>query len=126
MTTSAHSEDEGVFELSDLRVEVLPPPPGARIYCGARPGDHFTLEGEMMYLPPGQGFSIYSLAAVLPLLAAKQRATDPNDWMSTDAEVACPDPNCGTRLRITRTGKRRFRHAETTATPRPVRPPDET
>ena len=59
----------------------------------------------MLHLPPGQGFSIYSLAAVLPLLAAKQRATDPNDWMSTDAEVACPDPNCPTRLRITRTGQ---------------------
>ena len=29
-----------------------------------------------------------------------------NDWMSTDAEVACPDPNCPTRLRIVRTGKR--------------------
>ena len=29
---------------------------------------------------------------VLPLLPAKQRPTDPNDWMTTDAEVACPDP----------------------------------
>jgi uncharacterized repeat protein (TIGR04076 family) len=71
----------------------------------------------MLFLPPGQGFSIYSLAAVLPLLAAKQRATDGNDWMTTDAEVACPDPNCSTRLRITRTGRRRFRHGATTAVP---------
>ena len=46
----------------------------------------------MLHLPPGQGFSIYSLAALLPLLPAKQRPRDPNDWMSTDAEVACPDP----------------------------------
>jgi uncharacterized repeat protein (TIGR04076 family) len=66
------------------------------------------------------GFSIYSLAALLPLLPAKQRPTDPHDWMSTDAEVACPDPNCPSRFRITRIGKRRFRHAETTATPLPV------
>ena len=29
----------------------------------------------MLTLPPGQGFSIYSIAAVLPLLAAKQRPT---------------------------------------------------
>jgi uncharacterized repeat protein (TIGR04076 family) len=94
-------------------------PEGAKIWCGAEPGDHFELRGEMLHLPPGQGFSIYSLAAVLPLLAAKQRVTDPNDWMSTDAEVACPDPNCPSRLRITRTGKRRFRHAETTALPLP-------
>ncbi len=27
-------------------------------------------------------------AAVLPLLAAKQRPTHANDWMTTDAEVA--------------------------------------
>jgi uncharacterized repeat protein (TIGR04076 family) len=106
------------FELYDLRVEVIVPP-GQRILCGAKPGDHFTLQGEMLTLPPGQGFSIYSLAAVLPLLAAKQRVTDAHDWMSTDAEVACPDPNCPTRLRIVRTGKRRFRHADTSAVPLP-------
>lgn len=60
-----------------------------------------------------------SLAALLPLLPAKQRATDPNDWMSTDAEMACPDPHCPTRFRITRTGKRRFNRAQVTATPMP-------
>ncbi|MFM8591043.1 MAG: TIGR04076 family protein, partial [Limnohabitans sp.] len=70
--------DEG-FELYDLRVEVVAPE-GARIYCNARPGDYFELHGEVLHLPPGQGFSIYSLAALLPLLPAKQRATDPNDW----------------------------------------------
>jgi uncharacterized repeat protein (TIGR04076 family) len=102
------------FELYDLRVEVVAPA-GAKLYCGARPGDHFELRGEMLHLPSGQGFSIYSLAAVLPLLASKQRITDPHDWMSTDAEVACPDPNCPSRLRITRLGKRTFSHAQTTA-----------
>jgi uncharacterized repeat protein (TIGR04076 family) len=106
------------FELHDLRVEVVVPEQ-ARVLCGARPGDHFELRGEMLHLPPGQGFSIYSLAAVLPLLAAKQRPTHPNDWMTSDAEVACPDPNCPTRLRITRLGRRRFSHAETTAVPLP-------
>jgi uncharacterized repeat protein (TIGR04076 family) len=104
------------FELHDLRVEVVAPP-DARIFCNARPGDSFELRGEMLHLPPGQGFSIYSLAALLPLLPAKQRATDPNDWMSTDTEVACPDPNCPTRFRITRIGKRTFSHAQTTAVP---------
>ena len=108
---------EDFFDLFDLRVDVVVPP-GARVLCGARAGDHFFLYGEMLHLPPGQGFSIYSLAAVLPLLAAKQRPTHPNDWMSTDAEIACPDPNCPTRLRITRIGTRRFRHSETTATVR--------
>jgi len=106
---------DGDFQLWDLKVEVVRSGPG-RIYCG-EPGDHFELRGEMLHLPPGQGFSIYSLAAVLPLLAAKQRVTDPADWMSTDAEVACPDPNCPTRLRITRTGLRTFSHADTTKVP---------
>jgi uncharacterized repeat protein (TIGR04076 family) len=110
--------DDNGFELWDLRVEVVAPP-GARLYCGARVGDSFEVHGEMLRFPPGQGFSLYSLAALLPLLPAKQRVRDPNDWMSTDAEVACPDPNCPSRFRITRTARRRFRHAETTATPHP-------
>lgn len=105
------------FELFDLRVEMICPP-GARILCGAKPGDYFELRGEMLHLPAGQGVSIYSLAAVLPLLAAKQRPSDANDWMTTDADIACPDPNCPSRLRIVRAGKRLFHRAETTVTPR--------
>ena len=106
------------FELYDLRVEAVIPE-GGRIYCGARPGDHFELRGEMLHLPPAQGFSIYSISAVLPLLAAKQRPTHPNDWMTTDAEIACPDPNCQSRLRIVRLAKRHFSHQDTTAVPLP-------
>ena len=112
------TEKNDFFDLYDLRIDVVIPP-GARVLCGARPGDHFLLHGEMLHLPPGQGFSIYSIAAVLPFLAAKQRPTHPNDWMTTDAEIACPDPNCPTRLRISRVGLRRFRHGDTTATPLP-------
>jgi uncharacterized repeat protein (TIGR04076 family) len=107
---------DDTFELYDLRVEVVAPE-GARILCGAKRGDFFELRGEMLHLPPAQGFSIYSLAALLPLLPAKQRSTDPNDWMSTDAEVACPDPNCPSRFRISRIAKRVFHHADVTAVP---------
>lgn len=106
------------FELYDLRVEVVAPP-GARILCNAQVGDWFEVRGEMLHFPPGQGFSMYSLAAILPLLPAKQRATHPNDWMTSDAESACPDPHCPTRFRISRLGKRVFRHSETTAVPLP-------
>ena len=106
------------FELYDLRVEVTVPE-GEPVYCGARPGDYFEMRGEMIHFPPGQGFSIYSLAALLPLLPAKQRPTHRNDWMTSDAEVACPDPNCASRFRIIRTGLRRFSHAQTTAVPLP-------
>ncbi len=109
------------FELYDLRVEVTAPE-GGPIYCGAKPGDYFEMRGEMIHFPPGQGFSIYSLAALLPLLPAKQRPTHKNDWMTSDAEVACPDPNCSTRFKITRTGLRRFSHAQTTAVPLPKDP----
>ncbi|MGV8954263.1 MAG: TIGR04076 family protein [Cypionkella sp.] len=107
---------EGGFDLWDLRVEVVAPA-GAKLWCNAKIGDYFELRGEMMFLPAGQGLSIYSLASVLPLLAAKQRMTDPNDWITTDSEIACPDPNCPSRLRISRIGKRSFNHAETTAVP---------
>jgi uncharacterized repeat protein (TIGR04076 family) len=109
------SIEEDRFELWDLRVEAIVPA-GAKAYCGARDGDYFELRGEMLTLPPAQGFSIYSIAAVLPLLAAKQRPTDPNDWMTSDSEVACPDPNCPSRLRIRRVALRSFRRSETTAT----------
>lgn len=56
-TAAAHDDS---FELYDLRVEVVCPP-GEKIMCGAKEGDYFTLQGEMLYLPEGQGMSIYSL-----------------------------------------------------------------
>ncbi|HEY2661787.1 MAG TPA: TIGR04076 family protein [Caulobacteraceae bacterium] len=117
-----HGEGGDTFELYDLRVEVVGPA-DAKIYCGAKLGDYFELHGEMLILPPGQGFSIYSLAALLPLLAAKQRVTDPLDWMTSDAEVACPDPHCPTRFRITRGARRTFNRAEATAVALPGRAP---
>lgn len=113
------SDADDSFELYDLRVEAVIPE-GKPIYCGAKEGDYFELKGEMLSMPAGQGFSVYSISAVLPLLAAKQRPTHPNDWMTSDAEIACPDPNCSSRLKIVRLGKRRFSHAATTAVPLPT------
>jgi len=55
-----NSHPDDTFQLYDLRVELICPE-GERILCGAKPGDHFTLQGEMLHLPPGQGISIYSL-----------------------------------------------------------------
>ncbi|KAF8522213.1 hypothetical protein BU17DRAFT_44832 [Hysterangium stoloniferum] len=111
-------EGDDSFQLYDLRVEVVVRENDPRrILCGAKIGDYFELKGEMLHLPEDQGFSIYSLSAVLPLLAAKQRCHDKNDWMWTDEFIACPDPNCPTKLRIVRTGLRVFRHGETTVVP---------
>ena len=107
------SPDE--FTLWDLRVEVVA---GERpMVCNHKEGDFFELSGENLSLPDGQSFPIYPLAALLPLLPAKQRDTDPNDWMTTDAIIACPDPNCGGRFRIVRTCRRTFRHSDVTAVP---------
>ncbi|KAK1718865.1 hypothetical protein CaCOL14_004781 [Colletotrichum acutatum] len=116
MTSTSPPSPEDAFQLFDLRVEVVCPP-DTRIMCGAKEGDYFTLKGEMLYLPPDQGISIYSLSSVLPLLAAKQRVTAKNDWMTTDALIACPDPCCPSQLKIVREGIRTFRHSETTAVP---------
>jgi uncharacterized repeat protein (TIGR04076 family) len=51
---------DDLFQLYDLRVEVVCPP-GERILCGAKEGDCFTVQGEMLHLPEGQGISLYSL-----------------------------------------------------------------
>lgn len=103
------------FTLYDLRVEVVAS--DRPMVCDHAEGDYFELSGENLTLPAGQSFPIYPLAALLPLLPAKQRVTEPNDWMTTDMEVACPDPHCGGRFRITRTGTRTFRHSDVTVVP---------
>jgi len=103
------------FELWDLRIEVVGDQDS--MVCDHTVGDFFELSGENLSFPAGQTFSVYALAALLPLLPAKQRMTSKNDWMTTDAEVACPDPHCGARFKITRSGKSTFRHSETTVVP---------
>ena len=111
------------FELYDLEVEVVA---GERpMVCDHQIGETFQVIGEMIVFPENgrRCFPMYPLAALLPLLPAKQRPTDDHDWMTTDAEIACPDPHCGGRFRITRLGKRSFSHAETTVVPLPLSGP---
>ncbi|GIS87430.1 MAG: TIGR04076 family protein [Gammaproteobacteria bacterium] len=87
---------DDTFSLYDLQVEWLE---GEKpCWCGAKAGDCFYLRGEHLEFPNSQTWSIYTLSALLPLLPAKQRETNLNDWMSTDNLVACPDPNCGSRF----------------------------
>ncbi len=95
------------FELYDLRVTVVSI--AGRSTCGLRVGDWFELtESSRLRLPPGQHFCIYALASVLPLLAAKQRELDPNDWMARDTLVSCPDPDEGLVMQIERIARRRL------------------
>ncbi len=110
-----HMNQDDTFELYDLRVEVARCE--GKMVCNHAIGDYFELHGENLYIPDGKPFSIYALAALLPLLPAKQRPTHVNDWMTTDTDVACPDPHCGAIFRITRTGKRTLKHADVSAVP---------
>ena len=105
------------FTLYDLRVEVSRC--RGKMVCNHKIGDYFEVRGEELVFPEGQRFSMYALAALIPLLPAKQRETDVNDWMTTDMEVACPDPQCGAIFKITRIGKRDFYHHEVSAVPFP-------
>jgi uncharacterized repeat protein (TIGR04076 family) len=119
MSTPESAREDDAFELFDLRVEVIA---GERpMVCSHRLGHAFDVHGENLVFAAPSTFSLYSLAALLPLLPAKQRDTHDNDWMTTDADIACPDPNCGARFRITRTGRRRFHHQDVTAVPLPPR-----
>lgn len=103
------------FTLYDLKVEVSRS--RGKMICYHKIGDYFEVKGENLTLPEGQSFSMYALSALLPLLPAKQREADPNDWMTTDMEVACPDPHCGAIFKITRTNKRVLKHSDVTAVP---------
>ena len=103
------------FALYDLRVEVIGDQ--TSFVCSHHVGDGFEVVGENLIFHKKTKFSLYALSALLPLIPAKQRQSHENDWMTTDAEVACPDPNCTARFRITRMGTREFRHSEVTKVP---------
>ena len=93
------------FELYDLRVTVHAIE--GRSVCGLEVGDYFEVtESNRLRLPDGKHFCIYALSAVLPLLAAKQRALAENDWLERDTLVACPDPDERLIMRIERIGRR--------------------
>ncbi|GAA4431822.1 hypothetical protein GCM10023169_36780 [Georgenia halophila] len=91
-------------ELYDLRVVV--DRIEGRSVCGMRPGDSFEVTcSSRLSIPDGGHVCLYALSAVLPLLPAAQRAVDPGDWLATDNEVACPDPEERLIMRIERTGR---------------------
>jgi uncharacterized repeat protein (TIGR04076 family) len=90
------------MELWDLRVTVESIE--GRSVCGLSIGDYFELNGSSrLSLPPGRHFCIYALAAVLPLLPAKQRPLADDDWLAREASVCCPDPDERVVMRIERT-----------------------
>jgi uncharacterized repeat protein (TIGR04076 family) len=95
------------LDLWDLKVTVERI--DGRPVCGLGVGDSFTVtESSRLRLPPGGHFCIYALAAVLPLLPARQRSVADADWMARDSRVACPDPDERLIMRIERTQRRRL------------------
>lgn len=93
------------FELYDLRVTVVSIE--GRSVCGLQVGDYFEVtESSKLRIPPGRHFCLYALGAVLPLLPAKQRQLDENDWLERDVLVSCPDPDERVIMRIDRIGRR--------------------
>ena len=99
------------MELYDLRVSVESI--GGRPVCGLSVGDYFEVtDSSRLRLPAGHHFCIYALAAVLPLLPAKQRQLPETDWLERESLVACPDPQERLIMQITRTGRRTMRSAD--------------
>jgi uncharacterized repeat protein (TIGR04076 family) len=79
------------MELWDLRVTVESIE--GRSVCGLVVGDYFEVtHSSQLTIPAGRHFCIYALAAVLPLLAAKQRSLPEDDWLEHESLVCCPDP----------------------------------
>jgi uncharacterized repeat protein (TIGR04076 family) len=107
------------FELYDLEVFVTGD--AKTFVCNHVLGKAFSVTGENLVFEKNRDFSLYVLGALLPLLPAKQRSTHPNDWMTTDEYIACPDPHCGAQFKIVRTSMRRFSHSETTKVELPKR-----
>ncbi|KAF8880789.1 hypothetical protein BD779DRAFT_1446016 [Infundibulicybe gibba] len=85
-----HSPSDGTFQPYYFRVN-------ASCAVLRRAGDHFTLESELLCLPPKQESSVYSLISLCRFLL-QNRAIHPNDWVSADAVIARSDSNCKSRF----------------------------
>ncbi|MEL6404631.1 MAG: TIGR04076 family protein [Chloroflexota bacterium] len=95
------------FDLYDLRITVTAI--HGESVCGLQVGDYIEItESSRLRIPPDKHFCIYALSSVLPLIAAKQRVLDENDWLTKDSHVACPDPDERLIMKIERIKKRQL------------------
>jgi uncharacterized repeat protein (TIGR04076 family) len=101
------------FSLFDLRVTVERIE--GRSVCGLVAGDYFEVtESSRIRIPADRHFCIYALAAIIPLLPAKQRRMASDDWLEQETLVACPDPDERVIMRIERIGERTLRREDLT------------
>lgn len=93
--------------MRDLRIEVEE----VQGFCDLpmRPGDYFELHGGRISIPQGRYVCMWALAALIPMLPAKQRARDdPNDWLPRVDRMMCPDPEGRVVFKITPLGNERL------------------
>ena len=100
-------DGDGAITLHDLSIEVRRRE-GRAFVCGHEEGEAFRVIGENLVFGGPASFSLYAMAALLPLLPAKQRTEIGGDWMAEDTDIACPDAACGAVFRIRRIGKSLF------------------
>ena len=80
-----------------------------RSTCGLQPGDYFELtDSSRVRIPDGKHFCVFALAAIIPLLIAKERKLPAGDWLEQETFVACPDPEERLVMRIERVRRRRI------------------
>ncbi len=97
------------YQLFDLEIVTVGDP--ASFNCSHKVGEGLIVRGENISFKPGtESFSHYALAALLPFIAAKQRANAKNDWMSYETDIACPDPQCGARFRFKRLARTTYQY----------------
>ena len=90
------------MELYDLKVTV--DRIEGRSVCGMQIGDYFELKNSSeLRIPEGKHFCIYAIQSILPFLPAKQRTLLEGDWLLSDSEFACPDPEDRLIMRVERT-----------------------
>lgn len=74
-----------------------------RSVCGMQVGDYFEVKNSSeLSIPADKHFCIYALQSVLPFLPAKQRTLIEGDWLYSDSEFACPDPDERLIMRVER------------------------
>lgn len=99
------------YQLYDLEVTTVGDP--STFNCSHIVGQGLLVRGEnIMFKQNTQQFSHYALAGLMPFIAAKQRANQDTDFMFFESDIACLDPQCGARFRITRQGKKTYHYLE--------------
>ena len=98
------------YQLYDLEITTTGDPKSFN--CSHVVGDGLLVKGENISFMPGtKQFSHYTLATLVPYIAAKQRAEHKSDFMYFESDIACPDPKCRAIFRIKRRNKREYEYS---------------